>query len=81
MQIQCPKCKNWTDAETEICTFCGESLFNEPPAVPSQSPEELARQKKKAYELDKPALVFGVFIIIVFIIGCIGMLYVILFEL
>ncbi len=26
MQIQCPKCKQWTDNETAACQFCGTSL-------------------------------------------------------
>lgn len=26
MQIQCPKCSGWTDAESNVCQLCGASL-------------------------------------------------------
>ena len=29
MQIQCPKCNEWTDSECDKCTVCGFSLHEE----------------------------------------------------
>ncbi len=38
MQIQCPKCEQWTDSEEGICQLCGASLTDEPDAPPARRP-------------------------------------------
>ena len=42
MQIQCQKCKQWTDAEASVCQWCGACREDDP-----NPPEELEQQKGK----------------------------------
>ncbi|MBO4351078.1 MAG: hypothetical protein J6A01_09065 [Proteobacteria bacterium] len=38
MQIQCPKCEQWTDSEEGICQLCGATLTDDPDAPPAPQP-------------------------------------------
>ncbi|MBO4351076.1 MAG: hypothetical protein J6A01_09055 [Proteobacteria bacterium] len=29
MQIQCPKCKQWTESDTGVCSACNASLYDD----------------------------------------------------
>ena len=41
MQIQCPKCKEWTDVDLGVCQICGETLENEQDKKSSLTKEDL----------------------------------------
>ena len=75
MQIECPNCKEWTDADTGICAFCGAVLCEKEtqedeyllPDVPQETKEEAV----KNYLKERRALrIRTVLKVICFVIGC-----------
>ncbi|GEM_PF-3880676 len=71
MQIQCPKCNNWTDSEANVCQAYGNHLDNNTSQMDAFTDDPDVQQKSIDETAKITILLFFVILIIGFILSAI----------